>query len=389
MIIPQRPNLKKKRKMSVTAFAKAIHSQEPQKNNITVDEPSIASTLGSPDEALSQRPGRLKKNPASVSDFAETLGKKRIQDQPSFILDSSSMESASILSHLDSPENVSYQKRETAARKKRASSTGFKNILNKLSFEKSELLEDAPAEHSTPSPAMITERIVHSKSPRMSPAFESSPYISLDVRSQIDKTPDDVRSNISDSELSEDSNMPELESPDEFPLPALSMHKKSPVLPDLAKDSEMSVRRTNDTIPSVPFVYQDENLTSVSSGNSTSDVPLALDSPQEYKKYTRPGLGPVKRRVSATGFLAALSQKTVDMPPLEPPSRSSTPEASTSLVSATPPKLRTPISIHKTSSILLKEKEQKSHSPSQVSSESLASLMPRSKTIKQPSLGLL
>ncbi|XP_059350403.1 mucin-2-like isoform X3 [Daphnia carinata] len=331
LVIPQKTELKIKKRMSVSAFTKAIHSQEPQESSVTMNESSIASTLGSPDEALSRRPRRLKNN-TSVSDFAETLGKK--VEKKIIKDDSSNMENTSVLSHLDSLEHISYEKRGTGVEKKRASSTGFKSILNKRSFQIGELSEDESTDHSTTPSAMLTEQYAHSKNSRLSPAFESMLSIPVEAHSQIEKTSSKIgsdapSSNNSDSELYE--GMPDLESPDDFSSPGSTIqviNRNSSGLPEVSKHLQNSIREKNETIPPDPFVSQNgKNLASASVSNSTYDVPSVLGSPQEYQEYYRPGHMPSKKKVSVTGFLATLSQ-TVDLQSRKSSNRSSTSKTS-------------------------------------------------------------
>ncbi|KAI9561969.1 hypothetical protein GHT06_012932 [Daphnia sinensis] len=331
LVIPQKTDLKIKKRMSVSAFTKAIHSQETQERNVSMNESSIASALGSPDEAVSHRPRRLKTR-TSVSDFAETLGKKT--EKETIKDDSSNMENTSVLSHLDSLEQISYEKHRTGVEKKRASSTGFKSILNKRSIEPDELSEDESTDHSPTPSAMLTEQHEHLKSPRLSPAFESILSSPIEVHSQMEKTPSKIRSDVpssnnSDSELYE--GMPELESLDDFSPPGSTIqviNRKLSELLEVSKHSQISTTGKNKSIQLGPFVSQNEkSLASSSVGNSTSDVPSILGSPQEYQEYYRTGQMPSKKKVSATGFLATLSQ-TVDLQSRKSPNRSSTSKAS-------------------------------------------------------------
>lgn len=134
VVVPARPGMKSKRRMSMTAFTQAILSQESQpsqkkENSDFFDESSgIPSALGSPDQTISQRPKKTKTR-MSVSAFTETLKDKKSKNisMPAEISDS---ESSEIPSTLDSPEVVTSQRPLTGKEKRRVSSTGFKKILN-------------------------------------------------------------------------------------------------------------------------------------------------------------------------------------------------------------------------------------------------------------------
>lgn len=140
VVIPPRPNLKKKR-MSTTEFTQAIQSQastQSKEEDITdvTGESSIPSALGSPEEVLSQRPERQNKR-FSTSAFTKTLGKKPVQEVligaiPS-ASDSSDLNSTGIPSNLESPDYASSQ--QPGKLRRRVSSTGFKNILKKPQVE--------------------------------------------------------------------------------------------------------------------------------------------------------------------------------------------------------------------------------------------------------------
>uniref|UniRef100_A0A0P6ERS9 Uncharacterized protein n=1 Tax=Daphnia magna TaxID=35525 RepID=A0A0P6ERS9_9CRUS len=111
---------------------------------------------------------------------------------------------------------------------------------------------------------------------------------------------------------------------DDFSPPGSTIqviNRKSSELLDVAKHSPISIREKNETNQSIPRVLQNQkSFASGSVSNSTSDVPSVLGSPQEYKEYHRPGHMPSKKKVSATGFLATLSQ-TVNFQSRKSPNR--------------------------------------------------------------------
>ncbi len=129
------PTKKNKKRVSVSAFSKAIQSQQSQVVNTSDDlgESTIPSHLGSPDKLLSRRPLKSKKR-TSTSMFQETLeGEKmqgRLKKAIASRLDKSDLGSSGIPSNLGSPECVSLQSRHIYKSKSRVSTTTFKKILD-------------------------------------------------------------------------------------------------------------------------------------------------------------------------------------------------------------------------------------------------------------------
>ena len=139
MNVPTRPIKKKDKRMSMTAFTQAL-SQEPQESlqeahSGLIDESSgIPSALESPEQVLSQRPGKSK-NRTSMSAFKETLRKgkpfgKIDIGESSTSGGSSRLDNSDIPSNLQSPDFITSQRPLTVKDRKRISSTGYQQILN-------------------------------------------------------------------------------------------------------------------------------------------------------------------------------------------------------------------------------------------------------------------
>ena len=150
------------------------------------------------------------------------------------------------------------------------------------------------------------------------PARSKNVYLESTVKlKQHESAQVQSKSHGTDSDLSDsDSDMQVLESPTAFSPIASSTQfiTRQPSMIDTTATDGTEVKEQTGTAarksgPSISS-RQMTNIDSSSSNASASDIPSKLESPSDYKEYRRPGPLSSKKRISTTGFVAALSQKS-------------------------------------------------------------------------------
>ena len=150
------------------------------------------------------------------------------------------------------------------------------------------------------------------------PARSNNVYLDSTVKlKQHESAQVQSKSHGTDSDLSDsDSDMQLLESPRAFSPIASSTQfiTRQPSMIDTTATDGTEVKEQTGTAarksgPSISS-RQMTNIDSSSSNASASDIPSKLESPSDYKEYRRPGPLSSKKRISTTGFVAALSQKS-------------------------------------------------------------------------------
>ena len=150
------------------------------------------------------------------------------------------------------------------------------------------------------------------------PARSNNVYLDSTVKlKQHESAQVQSKSHGTDSDLSDsDSDMQVLESPTAFSPIASSTQfiTRQPSMIDTTATDGTEVKEQTGTAarksgPSISS-RQMTNIDSSSSNASASDIPSKLESPSDYKEYRRPGPLSSKKRISTTGFVAALSQKS-------------------------------------------------------------------------------
>ena len=365
--------------MSFTAFSNAIRSQQSQVVNTSDDlgESSIPSVLGSPEEA-SQRLLRSKKHESS-SKFKESLGGGKIQNvtalsgleesgldssgipsilqSPEFVSsqnrlnpksrmstttfnkilagDQQEQNSGEIPSSLESPEKVQQVNRFDGKSKARMSTTAFSKVLDQRNEEEevlaTEVFPNDPepglqqssdfllknqssriskgnstlSKNNSPSVANVStlrgKRSSKSSSEETKLNISGSQRIRSTTNSKVTETPLETSPKAGGSELSDSSTMPALES--------------EPEKLDNSTEESRNVNRPSDQSQKEKSIVTTSPIPSVSINISTLEIPSQLDSPHEYKQYNRPGPASSKKKVSATAFSAAFSQKNENIIP--------------------------------------------------------------------------
>jgi hypothetical protein len=322
--------------MSISAYSKAFQSQQLGQQSQVVNtsddlgESNIPSDLGSPDKLLSRRPLKSKKR-TSTSMFQETLdGKKDQQEQ----------DSEEIPSTLESPGKKQEVSRLENKSKMRMSTTTFKKVLEDQQEQDS---EDKPSSLESPAKKQEVSRLVNKSKSRMStrvtkktqedekeqdsveiPSALESPEkmqqinrlvkksktrmsttaFNKALQSQKEQDPGEMKKSKAlletptkgDSDLSDDSDMPELESSDDFsPSTSSTQITKSKHLMtgptvepreknDIPASSESPLKGPTLEIPNV-LVSKRSNLTAVTSHHAT--LPLVDEEIEEKGTVSR------------------------------------------------------------------------------------------------------
>ncbi len=323
--------------MSISAYSKAFQSQQLGQQSQVVNtsddlgESNIPSDLGSPDKLLSRRPLKSKKR-TSTSMFQETLdGKKDQQEQ----------DSEEIPSYLESPGKKQEVSRLDSKSKMRMSTTTFKKVLEDQQEQDS---EDIPLSLESPAKKQEVSRLVNKSKSRMStrvtkktleeekeqdsveiPSALESPEkmqqinrlvkksktrmsttaFNKALQSQKEQDPGEIKKSkalletptkASDSDLSDDSDMPELESSDDFsPSTSSTQIIKSKHLMtgptvepreknEIPASSESPLKGPTLEIPNV-LVSKRSNLTVVTSHHAT--LPLVDEEIEEKGTVSR------------------------------------------------------------------------------------------------------
>ena len=147
-----------------------------------------------------------------------------------------------------------------------------------------------------------------------------------------------------DSDLSDsDSNMPGLESPRAFSPIASSTQliRRQPSMVDTTVTAKTTIEEQPETAarisePSLSSPQKEISVDNSSSSDFASDIPSRLESPSDYKEYRRPGPSVSKKRISTTGFIAALSQKSAQAAISDFPTRALSPLPPKTAVPSTP-----------------------------------------------------
>ena len=131
--------------------------------------------------------------------------------------------------------------------------------------------------------------------------ISGSQRIRSTTNSKVTETPLETSPKAGGSELSDSSTMPALES--------------EPEKLDNSTEESRNVNRPSDQSQKEKSIVTTSPIPSVSINISTLEIPSQLDSPHEYKQYNRPGPASSKKKVSATAFSAAFSQKNENIIP--------------------------------------------------------------------------